>query len=100
MAQTIIGREREINQLEAIVASGKAELVAIYGRRRIGKTFLVKEFFKNKFDFYATGIFEGRKADQLTAFNDALNQNSKKPIPKAQTWMQAFMQLRDDLSSL
>ena len=100
MAQTIIGRKREINQLEAIVASGKAELVAIYGRRRIGKTFLVKEFFKNKFDFYATGIFEGRKSDQLAAFNDALNQNSKKPIPKAQTWMQAFMQLRDYLSSL
>ena len=101
MAQTIIGREREINQMKAIVASGKAELVAIYGRRRIGKTFLVKEFFKNKFDFYATGIFEGRKTGSaLTAFNDALNQKSKKPIPKATTWMQAFMQLRDYLSSL
>ena len=100
MAHRIIGREREIAQLEAVVASDKAELVAIYGRRRVGKTFLVKEFFKNKFDFYATGIFEGKKGDQLAAFCDAINMKSKNAVPVAKSWLQAFMQLRDHLASM
>ena len=59
MARKIIGRKKELEQLSSIFNSDKAELVAVYGRRRIGKTFLIKEFFKEKFDFYATGIFEG-----------------------------------------
>ena len=54
MARKIIGRKREILQLENIAKSDKAELVAVYGRRRIGKTYLVKEFFNEKFDYYAT----------------------------------------------
>lgn len=100
MAHTIVGREREIKQLEDIVDSNRAELVAIYGRRRIGKTFLVKEFFNNKFDFYATGIFEGKKADQLAAFCDPMRSKHKKSAPLPKTWMEAFMQLRDFLAEI
>ena len=65
MANKIIGRERELEQLSSILNSDKAELVAVYGRRRIGKTFLVKGFFNGNFDYYATGIFEGSQKDEL-----------------------------------
>lgn len=77
MARKIIGRKKELEQLSSIFNSNKAELVAVYGRRRIGKTFLVKEFFNEKFDYYATGIFEGSKQDELDGFCDMLRQNSK-----------------------
>lgn len=100
MARSIIGRKNEISQLQRIAKSDKAELVAIYGRRRIGKTYLVREFFEDKFDFYATGIFEGKKRDELDAFCDMLRQRSKKPLPKISTWMEAFTCLRDYLSAL
>ena len=53
--KTIIGREREKGILEECLKSGRPEFIAVYGRRRIGKTFLIKQFFKNKFDFYMTG---------------------------------------------
>ena len=42
----IIGREREISELMSLYDSGKAEFVAVYGRRRVGKTYLVDEPFR------------------------------------------------------
>ena len=50
----IVGRKREIEELRNLFQSNKAELVAIYGRRRVGKTFLVKEMFHDKMTFYQT----------------------------------------------
>ena len=100
MADTIIGRKREIALLDAVCQSGRAELVAVYGRRRVGKTFLVKEYFHNHFDFYATGIFEGKRKDQLEAFAYMLQQKTKKPPQKLSSWMEAFMALRDYLEQL
>ena len=52
----IIGRKEEIRELDRLARSGCPEFVAIYGRRRVGKTFLVKEYFNNCFVFYATGV--------------------------------------------
>ena len=43
----IVGRKSEINELDRLFRSGAPEFVAVYGRRRVGKTFLVKEFFGN-----------------------------------------------------
>mgnify|MGYP006327335185 FL=1 len=43
----LIGREKEIESLEAYVDSGQAEFIAIYGRRRVGKTFLINHLFRN-----------------------------------------------------
>ncbi len=100
MARKIIGRKREILQLENIANSDKAELVAVYGRRRIGKTFLVKEFFNEKFDYYATGIFEGSQQDEINAFCDMLYQKQSKAIVPIKTWMDAFTALRDYLKGL
>jgi AAA+ ATPase superfamily predicted ATPase len=100
MAYTIIGRKKELAQLQSILESDRAELVAVYGRRRVGKTYLIKEFFDDNFDFYATGIFNGKKQDELTAFCDMINMKSNSSLPKIKTWMEAFAALRDYLMSL
>ena len=52
----IIGREKEIRILNELYRSGKSELVAICGRRRVGKTFLVDEVFENKITFRHAGL--------------------------------------------
>jgi len=72
MNNNIVGRIQECNILKSCYESDKAELVAVYGRRRIGKTFLVKNYFKDKFDFYITGIYQGSKKEQLGFFNRQL----------------------------
>lgn len=59
MIKGLIGRKREINLLQELYDSSKAEFVAVYGRRRIGKTFLIDKMFGDKYDFYFTGIYEG-----------------------------------------
>ncbi len=52
----IIGRKQEIQELNELYDSGKAELVAVYGRRRVGKTFLIDETLSGKLAFRHTGL--------------------------------------------
>ena len=79
----LIGREKEQKILKECCRSGKPELVAIYGRRRVGKTYLVKQFFHDRFDFYTTGIYDGSLEEQLAFFNKQLNQFSLSiPFPR------------------
>ena len=47
----LIGRNRECAELQRCIESDRSELVIVYGRRRVGKTFLIEEFFNQKFDF-------------------------------------------------
>lgn len=56
MADTIIGRAAEQEILRRRIESESSELIAIYGRRRVGKTFLVRQYFNDAFGFYSTGI--------------------------------------------
>ena len=55
--KSIIGRNEEIKKLERFFRSSKSEFVAIYGRRRVGKSYLVEEVYKNKITFRAIGSF-------------------------------------------
>ena len=66
MTTKIIGRTKECTALKNCSESDKAELIAVYGRRRIGKTLLVKNFFRDKIEIYVTGLYEGTKQEQLT----------------------------------
>ncbi len=68
MDNIIIGRDAEKEILRQRIESGNPELIAIYGRRRIGKTFLVRLYFKDTFSFYLTGIYQGSKKEQLGEF--------------------------------
>ena len=99
MAEQIIGRLAEKNILKECYESDKAEFIAVYGRRRIGKTFLIKSYFKDNFDFYITGIYQGSKKEQLSFFNKQLCDYSKVPYPQVDNWFDAFDQLKHYLST-
>ncbi len=94
---TIIGRKAEIEDLAKYNNSGKAEFIAIYGRRRVGKTFLVSQFFKS-FAFDTSGIVGGTKKDEMEAFYTSLclyGYKGRKP----RTWMEMFVALRQVLET-
>ena len=61
----LIGRKREQQKFNTIVKSKKSEFVALYGRRRVGKTFLIMEFFHYTFSFYLTGLANATNSQQL-----------------------------------
>ena len=97
---SILGRKHEQDLIREYYQSPKAELVAVYGRRRVGKTYLVKQFFNNDFDFYFTGSFETPRSTQLTLFKKELERYSGRKHLKPKDWYEAFEALREYLSSL
>ena len=99
MAYNIIGRQKEITLLNELYSSSKAEFIAVYGRRRIGKTFLIDKTFGEKYDFYITGIYEGTKAEQLANFRHQLEKFSGKEIEQPKSWMDAFFCLEEFLET-
>lgn len=95
MEQRLIGRKAEIAELERIQNSGKSEFVAVYGRRRVGKTFLIRETFANQFDFYLSGMANAPTAEQLFNFNTAIGKyrTFEEAVSPAENWKVAFQQL-------
>ena len=96
----IIGRQKERALFDDICATEKPALVAVYGRRRVGKTFLVREHFKGNFDFYFTGSYQMPRQGQLSLFNQELRRCSGIEFPLAKDWITAFNQLRQYLESV
>ena len=89
----MIGRTEEIKTLDEVMSRKEGQLVAVYGRRRIGKTYLIRQYFKNKFTFYHTGESNVGFKDQLLGFRDSLRDYGHKcPLPM--TWREAFRELR------
>lgn len=90
----IIGRKLEIAEFDEMMASPKSEFWVVYGRRRVGKTYLIRQYFNNNFSLYSTGLAEENTALQLANFNAALRQS---PYYQEQTdannWMDAFKNL-------
>ena len=102
----IIGRKQEIAELERLYNSDKAEFVAIYGRRRIGKTFLVKQALKGRITFQHTGVSpvdqEGernRMRTQLESFYFSMLNQGLEGYKMPKTWMEAFFQLEQLLKA-
>ncbi|MDR3225409.1 MAG: AAA family ATPase [Clostridiales Family XIII bacterium] len=93
MKTNLVGRKNEIGILTECYQSAESEFVAIYGRRRIGKTFLVKELFENDFAFFAEGILDGNQSVQLKNFNDEIANYRGKDFPPAPDWLTAFNNL-------
>ena len=94
---TLIGREEETQALARYMNSGKAEFIALYGRRRVGKTFLVLHYFKGKFAFDTSGIIGGTKKDEMDAFYASLLNYGYKGS-KPENWMEMFAALRTVLN--
>ena len=88
----MIGRTEEIQLLQNMLLTREAELVSILGRRRVGKTFLVRQTFKDNLVFEFTGIQNGTVRQQLNAFSFSLQQYfGKKAVPGViANWLQAF----------
>lgn len=87
----IIGREEEISRLKRAYDSEYSEFVAVYGRRRIGKTFLIRETFGDMFTFQYTGIFNIKNTKQLKEFYlSLLSQGLDKTEERPKDWFDAF----------
>lgn len=96
----IIGRKDEIRQLETLRDSNRSEFVMVYGRRRVGKTFLIREFFNNSFDFYLTGIANGSRKEQLKNFHSKMLEiDPSTPWQLPSSWFEAFSQLKKRLEN-
>ena len=89
----IIGRKKEQADFKTFLELEQPEFVAVYGRRRVGKTFLIKEFFNRKFSFYVTGLANAGKQEQLNNFNVSLGHYAGVPYPKVSSWIESFRQL-------
>lgn len=96
----IIGREREKQELLNTKKKNSSQLVIVYGRRRVGKTFLVNETFNNDFAFKLTGDYKKPLSVQLSNFNDELKNRWKKDFPKPKSWREAFRLLMNYIDSL
>jgi len=103
----IIGRDDEIKSLERILKSTKSEFVAIYGRRRVGKSYLVEEVYRNKIAFRAIGAFIRDKDErtykqiQLDHFYESLlDSGMPMDTPRPTCWREAFRLLRMHLEGL
>ena len=93
----LIGREKEISLLKQCCESRVPEFLVVYGRRRIGKTFLIREFFKGDLDFYVTGLASETKDDQLKVWNTAIKDCFSGPENNATNWIDAFTILKKKL---
>jgi hypothetical protein len=98
----MIGRIKEQEILSKVYESTKPELIAIIGRRRVGKTYLIRQFFKEELDFEMVGLKDGTKEQQLRNFAYSLKEAKKSTILDAvpQDWLEAFYQLKTHLETL
>ncbi len=103
----IIGRKSEINELERLYSSNRPEFVAVYGRHRVGKTFLIKQTFKGRMTFQHTGVSpvdlsEGtsRMRTQLESFYFSMLNHGLKGFAPPKSWLEAFFQLEQLLKSV
>ena len=86
----LIGRNEEQRLLLSLLESDKSEFVAVYGRRRVGKTYLVREAFNYKFAFQHAGVQDATMKEQLEEFHHSLLLAGVKGGKKPRNWSQAF----------
>ena len=98
----LTGRIEEQRILAEKMISGEAELIAVYGRRRVGKTFLIRTYCKDRIIFEVTGIHEASFKDELQNFGLALQtaMKSKVSIATPENWVKAFHTLDQYLDGL
>ncbi|MDR2448353.1 MAG: AAA family ATPase [Prevotellaceae bacterium] len=94
MANSIIGRTKEQEYLLERYMSGKPEFIAIYGRRRVGKTFLIRQMFEKEFIIDLVGLANANTEKQLLNFNLSINHSDNQEFDLAENWLDAFEQLR------
>ena len=94
----LIGRTIEKEELLATLQADESQFVAVYGRRRVGKTYLIRETFVNNIAFQHTGLAKGSLSEQLAEFQESLRLAGMKRPRRPKTWLDAFHLLSDFLS--
>ena len=105
--ESVIGRKEEIREIKELYNSGQAEFLAVYGRRRVGKTFLIKEVLGSRLTFYHTGLSpvddESHKTsmkDQLLSFYFSMVRAGLNEVQKPKSWLEAFFMLENFLEDI
>ena len=102
LMEKLVGRIQEKRVLEDALASQGAELIAVYGRRRIGKTFLIRSVYEKYIRLESTGVHNATMQEQLEGFSFALKKAIESPLDIAvpKTWVAAFHSLENLLSPI
>lgn len=90
----IVGRKEEQQIISDLTLSKRPELLVVYGRRRVGKTYLIKEYFNNEFAFYSSGINDDDRETKLKMFNNSLLEYGSDDKSKLENWSDAFSRLK------
>lgn len=91
--QNIVGRKQQIRIFERVLSSGETEFIAVYGRRRVGKTFLIREYFGQRICFEIIGLYEAGLKEQLSNFAQSMKKAGNLNLPIPASWSEAFLQL-------
>ena len=86
----MVGRKHEIESFEWDLQKDESQFIAVYGCRRVGKTYLVRQLFKDGFAFYHTGLQNGNFKEQLAEFRDSLTKYGYSDCPTLTSWREAF----------
>jgi AAA+ ATPase superfamily predicted ATPase len=99
MSKIIIGRHEEISILKEKLRSNKSEFIAITGRRRVGKTYLINAYFEKEMTFHFSGILNASMPQQLQGFQFQFSNYFKKESSEKfpSNWIEAFIQLSKQL---
>jgi len=96
----LIGRTKEKQMLVDALHEEYSQFIAVYGRRRVGKTFLIREAYDYTFDFQFTGAAKLTARKQLVRFRRALKEHGQKDTPELTNWGDAFSELKRLINSL
>ena len=91
----IFGREKEVLTLKQTLKKDASSFIAVYGRRRVGKTFLVNEAFDYQFTFKCAGSYKTKMKDQLRNFASSLKDAGLSSHPSVSDWHEAFDGLKE-----
>ena len=93
----LVGREKELSLLRGALGDTKSHFIAVYGRRRIGKTFLIQEAFGYRFTFRHAGLSGAGMKEQLFAFASSLKEANFEVKHTPKNWLEAFELLKDGI---
>ena len=91
----IVGRIEEIERINQALNEDESQFIAVYGRRRVGKTFLIRSVLDGKFTFQHSGLANAKTKEQLEAFRLALVEHGYKNCPVLNSWLNAFELLKE-----
>ena len=95
----MIGRAEEMRVLKDAADMDRSQFIVVYGRRRVGKTYLIRETFDYSFTFAHTGIEGAPMHEQLEAFRDSLSEQGLADVECPKNWVEAFSLLKKLLKS-